>query len=165
MWPCDFVPFSDPWYLDLPPGWGRKAKETSQLLLLGGTLPMILAESWRVSLQKTLVPRFGILEFPDVWAGAFFWFKNPMFIHVSGIVCFFQTDFFSEWYELQHVTVCLMDPNGMLDHREMTRIFLVKQSPSYGFWVMFLTPQLRPAPFFRCFWGLVFSAVQSRPGL
>ena len=95
----------------------------------------------------------------------FFWFKNPMFIHVSGIVCFFQTDFFSEWYELQHVTVCLMDPNGMLDHREMTRIFLVKQSPSYGFWVMFLTPQLRPAPFFRCFWGLVFSAVQSRPGL
>ena len=78
---------------------------------------------------------------------------------------FFSNRFFSEWYELQHVTVCLMDPNGMLDHREMTRIFLVKQSPSYGFWVMFLTPQLRPAPFFRCFWGLVFSAVQSRTGL
>ena len=51
---------------------------------------MILAESWRVSLQKTLVPRFGILEFPDVWAGFPCLLQKS---HVSGIVCFFQTIF------------------------------------------------------------------------
>jgi hypothetical protein len=99
---------------------------------------------------------------------------------------FFSNHFlcFSEWYELQHVTVCLMDPNGMLDHRippldtllavsltsddDLSRwrgSFWLNNHPVMVFGWCFWPPNFDLPPFFGCFWGLVFSAVQSRPGL